>query len=233
MDPALIRPGRIDKKIQYKLATRAQATALFMRFYPEAFITLRSERSLTADKSTHLTPSEKRSFLRSLSEQFATAVPEYEFSTAELQGFLLSCKQDPERAVKQVAKWVEDEINEKATRAKREEERKARAKEKKEAMEVKFLQGGLARLGVNIGDTNGGDHLSSGSTASPVLPQPGPVVSGPSPTATETTATHGVLPQPTNTVLPTVISPDMSTASAAVPPIMPLPVTKPLVNGDT
>ncbi|KAF8872800.1 hypothetical protein CPB84DRAFT_1798973 [Gymnopilus junonius] len=106
LDPALLRPGRIDKKIQYKLATRAQAAALFLRFYPEAFITLRSERSSTDEKSPHLSSSEKEAILHLFSKQFAASILEHEFSTAELQGFLLSCKQDPERAVEEVAKWA-------------------------------------------------------------------------------------------------------------------------------
>ncbi|KAJ6570429.1 hypothetical protein B0H10DRAFT_2107909 [Mycena sp. CBHHK59/15] len=34
LDPALLRPGRIDRKIAYELATTDQARALFMRFFP-------------------------------------------------------------------------------------------------------------------------------------------------------------------------------------------------------
>jgi SpoVK/Ycf46/Vps4 family AAA+-type ATPase len=34
LDPALLRPGRIDMKIPYHLASRAQAAALFTRFFP-------------------------------------------------------------------------------------------------------------------------------------------------------------------------------------------------------
>ncbi|KAF7325509.1 hypothetical protein MKEN_00399900 [Mycena kentingensis (nom. inval.)] len=36
LDPALLRPGRIDHKVQYELATEEQARALFMRFFPVA-----------------------------------------------------------------------------------------------------------------------------------------------------------------------------------------------------
>lgn len=34
LDSALLRPGRIDCRVEYKLATRLQAVALFNRFYP-------------------------------------------------------------------------------------------------------------------------------------------------------------------------------------------------------
>ncbi|KAJ7191956.1 P-loop containing nucleoside triphosphate hydrolase protein, partial [Mycena pura] len=36
LDPALLRPGRIDHKVQYELTTEEQARALFARFFPEA-----------------------------------------------------------------------------------------------------------------------------------------------------------------------------------------------------
>ncbi|KAF8872803.1 hypothetical protein CPB84DRAFT_1798978 [Gymnopilus junonius] len=223
LDPALLRPGRIDKKFQYKLATREQAVALFLRFYP------------VWGKSVHLTPSKKQAILRSLSEKFGDSVPEHEFSTAELQGFLLSCKQNPERAVEEIPKWVENEKNEKVAREKREEERKARLKEKKEAKEAKKLQGGLARLGLHVGDANGGEPSSSGSVTPPLLPTPGDV-SGPVPTVVEAPATNDALTQPTNVPSTTVIPPDPDPASAspdetaAIIPVIPLSVTKSFIN---
>ncbi|KAJ7702811.1 P-loop containing nucleoside triphosphate hydrolase protein [Mycena rosella] len=36
LDPALLRPGRIDRKVAYELATASQAHALFLRFFPAA-----------------------------------------------------------------------------------------------------------------------------------------------------------------------------------------------------
>ncbi|KAJ7662552.1 P-loop containing nucleoside triphosphate hydrolase protein [Mycena polygramma] len=36
LDPALLRPGRIDRKVGYELSTAQQAHALFLRFFPEA-----------------------------------------------------------------------------------------------------------------------------------------------------------------------------------------------------
>ncbi|KAJ6534162.1 hypothetical protein B0H19DRAFT_1241383 [Mycena capillaripes] len=36
LDPALLRPGRIDIKVPYELSTTQQACALFLRFFPEA-----------------------------------------------------------------------------------------------------------------------------------------------------------------------------------------------------
>jgi mitochondrial chaperone BCS1 len=53
LDPALIRPGRVDVELELKLASKAQARALFERFFPEAhaqaqaFEQLYEERSLS------------------------------------------------------------------------------------------------------------------------------------------------------------------------------------------
>ncbi|KAJ6454711.1 P-loop containing nucleoside triphosphate hydrolase protein [Mycena vitilis] len=35
LDPALLRPGRIDRKVEYELSSTQQARALFLRFFPE------------------------------------------------------------------------------------------------------------------------------------------------------------------------------------------------------
>ncbi len=47
--------------------------------------------------------------LKGLVGTFAKAVPENKFSLAEIQGFLLGCKNDPNRANNLVVKWVEEE----------------------------------------------------------------------------------------------------------------------------
>ncbi|KDR84641.1 hypothetical protein GALMADRAFT_23943, partial [Galerina marginata CBS 339.88] len=135
LDPALLRPGRIDKKIKYKLARKAQAAALFLRFYPEAYTTLLSEHEKPSDyekKSDPLTSAEKSSALRALSEKFAASIPDHEFSTAEIQGFLLGYKQQPELAVQSISAWIEQESMERAERTKSEQEKKNKRREIKE-----------------------------------------------------------------------------------------------------
>ena len=140
LDPAILRPGRIDRKIQYKLATKQQAIALFCRFYPESHTTVKSKEELS--------PSEKISAIQALAENFAQGVPEHEFSTAELQGYLLTCKMEPERAVEGVSEWVEQERKDRADREAREAERKAKSLEARDKRDANQLQGSLARLGI-------------------------------------------------------------------------------------
>lgn len=114
LDPALVRPGRIDVKIEYKLASHMQALALFEHFFPAA-------------KFEHLLDEEKAPCtVLDLAARFAEAVPENEFSTAELQGFLLSHKKNPVSAIQRLPGWVESERKEKREREASEKKRKER-----------------------------------------------------------------------------------------------------------
>lgn len=148
-----MRPGRIDKKVQYKLATQAQAEALFLRFYPESALLLdltqstETDDSISEKKSTEDIPS----VLRSLASQFSSAVPPHEFSTAELQGYLLGCKISPRQAAAGIATWVASEIDERLAKKKQEElkkQEKIRAAAEKDAS--RFGPGMMPGLGMGI-----------------------------------------------------------------------------------
>merc|ERR1719453_2085314 len=80
LDPALIRPGRCDIKVEVRRASRVQAARLYSRFYEKA-------------------PPED-------AEAFASALPEYEISMAQLQGYLLEHKTDPHGALEHVPRLL-------------------------------------------------------------------------------------------------------------------------------
>jgi chaperone BCS1 len=160
LDPALLRPGRIDRKIQYKLATREQATALFLRFFPQSYITFEDSEASSVD--------EKQFKLGKLAKTFSQGVPEYEFSTAELQGYLLSCKKHPEQAAAGIGVWVEQERIERKERKEREIERKAKEQQSRdEVTQMQFARiGGLGKMsklggGRKVGDIPHGPSLKS------------------------------------------------------------------------
>ncbi|KAJ7510970.1 P-loop containing nucleoside triphosphate hydrolase protein [Mycena galericulata] len=164
LDAAFLRPGRIDKKIEYGLATPEQARALFARFFPEERFTSlassspspESKYETTSDKSKSDSSSEKslhgdaptgqnERTLPSLASSFAAAVPANEFSTAELQGFLQGFKTRPAEAADGVRAWVEGERRERTAREEREEERRRKVR-------MRAMGGGL---GVGVGSGMG------------------------------------------------------------------------------
>ncbi|KAF8506407.1 P-loop containing nucleoside triphosphate hydrolase protein [Hysterangium stoloniferum] len=122
LDPALIRPGRIDRQMQYKLTSRKQFHALFLRFYHAIDV---------FNKATGAKANEKVD-INKLAETFSEAIPEFEFSIAEIQGFLLGWKLDPIGAVDSIHTWLEKESD-----ARREqEERKAALVAQREMVEA-------------------------------------------------------------------------------------------------
>ncbi|PUU77938.1 BCS1 N terminal-domain-containing protein [Tuber borchii] len=100
LDAALIRPGRVDMKIEFKLAGEEAIAGLFMRIQRR-----RKEAKRVAEERA---VKEKR--LLELVAKFAQIMPQEVFSPAEIQGYLLQHKNQPERAVECAEKWVCDRM---------------------------------------------------------------------------------------------------------------------------
>ncbi|KAH7071514.1 P-loop containing nucleoside triphosphate hydrolase protein [Paraphoma chrysanthemicola] len=144
LDSALIRPGRVDLKIGFTLATHDQIRDIFNRMYNAELdykhqphtpqLKLEATRAVpTAPLSPNpwsKPSSEDESFLavclrrpepaavsrdklQELATRFAELLPNEMLSPAEIQGYLLTKKIDPERAVKEVGKWKEEQLEEK------------------------------------------------------------------------------------------------------------------------
>ncbi|CAF9915213.1 hypothetical protein IMSHALPRED_002375 [Imshaugia aleurites] len=142
LDEALIRPGRVDMKVQFTNATRDQICELFTRMYsPDTLASLDAGRiklgpvpkpdgilhqthlngSLLQPKATKIadvmTPPESPtqantpttpfspSSIEGIAAQFADQLPEDKFTPAEVQGFLLTRKTEPTRALDEVGAW--------------------------------------------------------------------------------------------------------------------------------
>ncbi|KAJ1302960.1 hypothetical protein OPQ81_003252 [Rhizoctonia solani] len=91
LDPALSRPGRMDVKIEYTHSTQWQAEQLFRLFYP-------------------LEPAAEKGSMDIHAQAFASAIPPKKLSVAQLQGYLMRYKGQPELAAKEIGKWVEEEL---------------------------------------------------------------------------------------------------------------------------
>lgn len=146
LDDALIRPGRIDMRVDFTLATRYQIRELFTRMYsPDRHnpamaqsVQVDSDRGLSTghlhrrkpsklepvkadahtpphtprsstpagnDEAVPYTKVEDPARIASIASQFAERIPESVFSPAEIQGFLLTRKKEPFRALAEVDSW--------------------------------------------------------------------------------------------------------------------------------
>ena len=127
LDDALVRPGRVDMMIEFALANRQQSRELFVRMYEmeekDASWREGAPRVLSdilPDPAEHEVAAEpeagpisKDSSIKELAAAFADALPEGLFSPAEIQGFLLTQKKDPYKAVVDVVGWRDAELSKK------------------------------------------------------------------------------------------------------------------------
>lgn len=74
LDPALLRPGRIDETYEISLASRYQIKKICQRFYGD----------------------------EKLADQFAQLLPENKFSMSMIQGFLLRHRKNPSKIIERV-----------------------------------------------------------------------------------------------------------------------------------
>jgi chaperone BCS1 len=95
LDDALIRPGRVDKKVYFKLADGDMSSKLFRLIFQES-----TERDKTSENQIDDGKTDK------LANKFAAEVPEKVFSPAEVLSFLLNHKDSPTDAVTDVKEWV-------------------------------------------------------------------------------------------------------------------------------
>lgn len=150
LDKALIRPGRVDKIVEFGLSDSGMISSIFCAIFAPLEADA-APSTLTRAKTTDLQnvdPAEvvarvdadkiKRekaiANIERLAAEFAAKIPAHEFSPAELQGFLLKNKRDPEGAVAGAEAWVIETRTEKAAKQLKEAEEK-RKKEKKEKEE--------------------------------------------------------------------------------------------------
>lgn len=133
LDEALIRPGRVDQQVEFKNATQEDAKEIFERMYtkdlPNTTTKAKDALNPTSNKTAngvaltgaalnrvvqHGQEEKPSDELSQAAENFAKHFPDGEFSPAELQGFLLTRKNDQSKALHDVGAWVESMKNSKA-----------------------------------------------------------------------------------------------------------------------
>ncbi|KAL6231255.1 hypothetical protein BDW75DRAFT_220615 [Aspergillus navahoensis] len=179
LDPALVRPGRIDMSIAFGYSTTSDIKELFTAIYSTLEGDLRVSRTerlspkLRAKiaKRTSTSGSDKKNNTNTVIHKgtskfsedqvrvwagaFAERVPAGEFTPAEIQGYLLNFKSDPEGAIERATKWV-GEMKEKKTKAKSAGANAAKVDEGKEGGNK------LEVNGVKDEEKRGYAHLTNG-----------------------------------------------------------------------
>ncbi|KAK1759500.1 putative mitochondrial chaperone BCS1-B [Echria macrotheca] len=157
LDKALIRPGRVDMIVKFDKADAEMTAAIFRAIFAplegdDAPITKRegekyadlaeiTEAERVRREEWNRKQEETLKRVNGLAEKFAARIPAHEFSPAEIQGFLLKNKRNPDAAVESAEKWVETARKEKQEKEKKEAEEKRKKdeeeKKKKEEEERK------------------------------------------------------------------------------------------------
>lgn len=103
LDDALIRPGRVDLKVEFRMCDKAMISELFRIIYqPEI------SDEFASDKKR-----EEHDEAQKLAAEIVEMIPELEFSPAEILSFLLENRQSPHMALSNVEAWMERTRDEK------------------------------------------------------------------------------------------------------------------------
>ncbi|KAH7027878.1 BCS1 N terminal-domain-containing protein [Microdochium trichocladiopsis] len=151
LDKALIRPGRVDMTVEFGLADRGMIAAIFRAIFaplegddgpaPLDHLGLDASGKQAYLDKKQVEKQEKEQLVDELADKFSEKVPAFEFSPAELQGFLMRHKRDARAAIDNVEEFIEQtrkdrkEKELKAAEDKRKAEEEAAKKKKKDEEE--------------------------------------------------------------------------------------------------
>jgi len=134
LDAALVRTGRVDMQVRFRLMRDKETEELFRRMYvpdtsgsqtvtlageKEAKPRLDNEERVDAAWDLDLRATDRAKMVEEVGELatvFAQRVPDDTFAPSDVQGFLLLHKKTPRKAVDEVGEWVVSEMEKKKER---------------------------------------------------------------------------------------------------------------------
>ncbi|SMQ53498.1 unnamed protein product [Zymoseptoria tritici ST99CH_3D7] len=138
LDAALVRPGRVDRRVEFNLAKRDQISELFVRMYAGDDQTSKANRQSNSVLTNGHAKQGNGSLLRKpshvqgtgltdvelqqLADEFAGHIPDDTFTPAELQNLLMRHKKEPKAAVDRADAWVKELFAEKEKAKKEKQE---------------------------------------------------------------------------------------------------------------
>lgn len=96
LDPALIRPGRIDYQLQFEEATQQQVRLLFINFYRSIILVNDGVEEDDVVSAKYQTAIEK---VEKYASEFANKIPDREYTMSQIQGIFMMHRQDPRAVV--------------------------------------------------------------------------------------------------------------------------------------
>lgn len=98
VDPAVTRPGRVDKMVEFGLASREMLLEMFRYIY----MPLPSKTERAGDKDEAVVNSQDAQDIQELAVTFANCVPAMKYSPAKILSFLIAHKHSPRVAMENV-----------------------------------------------------------------------------------------------------------------------------------
>jgi chaperone BCS1 len=124
LDAALVRPGRVDRKVGFRLAMQEEVRELFIRMYrvseedheveiPRVSASTTSGNSNGSGHFKHAADTTEVEGLEDLAKEFAERIPDDTFTPAEIQNHLMRYKNEPREAVETAEAWKKGVLEEK------------------------------------------------------------------------------------------------------------------------
>lgn len=106
LDPALVRPGRVDFKVYLGNISRKSAEQMFMRMFEPDLLSWAQKSAENADDlDSHVSLAQ----LRILAAEFAAEIPENTLTPSQLQGFFQLHLNNVMQAVSSIGTWIQTE----------------------------------------------------------------------------------------------------------------------------